>query len=342
MKKMITRGLAAVLALFLVLVPAGCGRKSSAVRPEGSEIANSYSKSGAYDAGLSVTPAAERVLNEADYAKADFTSEVPAEKAGESTPALSDGRKLIRTYRFSVETQEFEKSTELITGMVSSCGGYVENSSISGNSYKSGNSARTASYVIRIPVANLDAFLQDVGSIGNVVSRSENVQDITLDYTDTASRIKSLETQRDSLMEMMKNAKDLSEMLTVQDHLTEVLYQLERYGSRLRTMDNQVDYSTLNVDLREVKIYTAPEPEPETFFDRLKAEFKDSLKGVGEFFEDTAIFFFGNLPGILVFLAIVFVIVLIIRRAVKKHRNKKAARKAAKLAEGPKTGQDSF
>ena len=218
MKKRISALAACLLALSLLLAGCGAGRKTADV------------KNGGYAGAPGEAYEAEAAPRDdaAFYAVSNKTSnsgkseaEVPADKSG-----AADGRKLVKTMAFNIETQDFDKSVADITAMVTLLGGYVENASVSGNSYRK-YETRTASYVLRIPVASLAQFEGEIGTIGNVTSRSEQVKDITLTYTDTESRLKSLETQRDALIEMMAKAEKLEDLLTIQDHLAKIQYELE-------------------------------------------------------------------------------------------------------------------
>ena len=128
-------------------------------------------------------------------------------------------------------------------------------------------------------------------------------------------------------IEMMAKAEKLEDLLTIQDHLAEIEYELENYASQLRLYDNQVEYSSVSIKLTEVKIYTEPVTEPETFSERIAAAFKEGLESTGEFFKDLAIFLAGSLPGLLIFAVIIIVIVLLVRKAIKKRRAVKAAAK---------------
>ena len=52
---------------------------------------------------------------------------------------------------------------------------------------------RTASLTVRIPTGRLDEFITDLEGKGSIVNRSENTEDVTLQYSDIESRKKTLE-----------------------------------------------------------------------------------------------------------------------------------------------------
>ncbi len=292
----------------------------------GSDLSG-HAKNDVYNGGAQneAAPAADSVNGK---------SPVKTDTAGKDMP-VSDSQKLIKTMSFTIETLDFEKSLQELGALVGRCGGYVEDAAVSGQSSGS-RSSRTARYIIRIPAERLNEAESAIGSLGNVLSANSNVKDISLSYADTASRVKALEIQRDNLMEMMKKAESLSDMLQIQDHLTNVEYQLESHAAQLRVMDNQVNYSTVSILLEEVKIFTEEHPG---FGQRIAQTFRSSLKGVGEFFEDFVVVIVGNLPAILVFCLVVFLVVFVSLR-ISKARKKKKARTAVRPVSEPPVLKD--
>jgi ABC-type antimicrobial peptide transport system permease subunit len=129
-----------------------------------------------------------------------------------------------------------------------SVGGYTESANVYSRS-----GSRHASYVFRIPSANLDAFLSSLSTLGNVLSRSENAEDVTLAYVDTESRIRALKAEETALLEMLEKSENLSDLMSVRSRLTDVRYQLDSYESQLRKYDSLIDYSTVSVSVSEVE-----------------------------------------------------------------------------------------
>ena len=149
---------------------------------------------------------------------------------------VSDGRKLIKTLTLHMETENFDALAAEVSRCVAEYGGYVEQSEISGAS------RRSASYTLRIPVARLEEFTSDVTAAGVVTRRSSTQEDVTLDYVDMEAHITALNTERDTLLRLLEQAESMEDVITIQDRITQVQYELESYTSRLRTYDNQIIY----------------------------------------------------------------------------------------------------
>lgn len=224
---------------------------------------------------------------------------------------LPENRKLIQTVRLSVETADMDVTLSQLDGRIAELGGYVENSNI-----QNSNVNRRATLTVRIPAENLDAFVEKISNISNVVSSQKSVEDVTLSYVATESRMKALQAEEARLLELIAQAKDLNELLIIEDRLTEVRTELEKVTSTLKVMDNQVDYSTVHLSISEVKEFTEV-TESESVWQRIGNGFMKSLENIGTFLENLFVFLISALPY-LVLISIVPAIVLVILYIKKK------------------------
>lgn len=280
-----------------------------------------------------------------EFASADMSAALSSEvdnDQGESGGLVQDGsggteavsvndteRKLIKTKNIGVETKEFDTFLDKITQKVTELGGYVEHSDISGNSMNATYN-RFAYYVIRIPEDKLDEFTGAVENSATVVSKSENVDDITLNYVDTESRIKSLKTEQEALLSMLESAETLEEIIAIQSRLTEVRYELESYESQLRTYDNQIHYSTVNLNVSEVDRVT--KAADRTFGSRLKERFLSSIYWIRDAGVNFAIWFLGSFP-ILLLMAVIIALIAWVICAIIKSLNRKSQRQNSRRKE---------
>ena len=212
--------------------------------------------------------------------------ETATDAAGSSLP---ENRKLIQTVNMDVETENLDTVLAQLDSRIAELGGYIENSHIQNGSAYSGRRYRTANITIRIPAQHLNVFIDRVADISNIVSSQKTVEDVTLSYIATESRMKALQTEETRLLELLARAETLDDLLTVETRLTDVRTELEQVTSALRVFDNQVDYATIRLSIDEVKEFTEV-TEPETVWQRISTGFMESLKGVGGFLEDLFVF----------------------------------------------------
>lgn len=193
-----------------------------------------------------------------DYGASDLTASAGA---GAQTP-VSANRKLIRTIHLHVETTEFDNLLASISQSTTEMGGYIEQSDISGSSISSTQpGGRYAFLTVRVPSDHLDSFLSQVSEQSNVTNRSENIEDVTLQYSDIESRKKTLTVEQERLWALLEKADTLEAVIALEERLSEIRYELESFESRLRLYDNQIDYSTVHINLDEVRVFTPTTPD---------------------------------------------------------------------------------
>lgn len=231
--------------------------------------------------------------------------------------AAGTSQKLIKTVSMDMETKEFDTLLENIRSKVQELGGYIENSEVSGSSYYSVYESRYAWMTLRIPADKLDGFVTIVSGLGNVTSKNESVQDITLQYVDVESHKKALETEQERLLQLLEKAESMEDIIAIESRLSEVRYELQSYGSTLRTYDNQVNYSTVSLSIREVERVTPTVEEP-TFLEEIQYRLSDNLYDIRQGARGFAIWLISSLPYLLIWAAVLVVLVCLVRRFVWK------------------------
>lgn len=296
------------LLLAVALAAAGCGGSSK-------ETAASAPMA------MDMAVAEEAAVEEYEYAMEETTAASVTTNTDISETAQVN-RKLIRTFDINIQTKEFDEVLEGIQAKVQELGGYIEQSSLDGGSAYYTSYNRYSNMTVRIPSDKLDSFVENVKESANVTYISESTEDITLKYVDTESRKIALETERDRLLELLEKAETVEDIITIEGRLSEVRYQLESYASQLRTYDNQVDYSTVYINIDEVDRET--KVEPKTFWEEVVEEFGDSLYDMGRGFRNFAIWFLGFSPYLVLWAVIIAAIVFVMKGLGKKKALKKA------------------
>jgi len=299
-------------ALILALLAGGCGAKMS-------KTEEAVSQTAAYDTAASTyasEPAAEAPMEMAE-------EEAVAEEGGgiASTTGIDSveatGQKLIKTVGMSVETKEFDTLLENLRQKVEEIGGYIESSDISGSSYYSVSGNRYAWFSLRIPADKLDGFVTIVGEMGNVTNKHESVQDITLQYVDVESHKKALLTEQERLMALLEKAESMEDIIAIESRLSQVRYELQSYESTLRTYDNQVNYSTVSLDVCEVERETNT-AEKRSFFEEIKYRLSDNFYSIGQDLRSFAIWFISSLPYLVIWAVVIVIAVKLALRLMRK------------------------
>lgn len=253
---------------------------------------------------------------------------MPDSSTGAEKPEVTEGRKLITTVNLEVETRQFEEAMASLELRIQEMGGYIENmNTYNGSRYSGSGGSRYADLTVRIPQSGLRDFLTAVSDVSNVVRRSENVEDVTLSYVDMESRRDTLRTEQSRLLAFLDRAETIEEIITIEERLSNVRYELESMESRLRAMDNKVDYATVNLNVSEVKELT-PAEEP-TLGERIGEGFMGSLRNIRDGATELLVWAVVHLPYFLIWAVFAGIVLLVIWLQRRRSRKRKAQTQGA-------------
>jgi len=335
-KKLRFAALFLTLLLILSLCACGSGAKS------GSTMA--VEAPAAYD----MAEAEESALDSGFSPAAGAAASNGAESISETVPE-NQTEKIIYSASASLETTEFDDALDGIKALVSRFGGYMESTGIYGNNYyqtaRGYTGGRSASFTIRVPSENFEKLTTSLSDLGNVPYCNTYSENITRQYYDVQARLTAYETQETRLLEMLAAAESVDDMLAIQQQLTEVQYEIDSLNSTLKNYDYSVSYSTVNLSVEEVEEYTPSSTVTLTFGEKLVRGFRDSLRGIGSFFTNLALWLGRALPVLAVLAAVGALVWLLIRRVIRKmpeRRAKRAKKRAGKYPETDLSAEDGF
>lgn len=326
MKKRRNLSILSWLLIFLLFIcGCGSGAKSSAdyaVAETAAAAEMSVTEEAAMDGGFYAAAGAVAAPSAAmaeEPAEAERGSEATGTIVSGGQNQLPAGRKLIRTVNMYVETDDFDTLLTGIRTRINDLGGYIESSDVSGQrTNRQGTPIpRSAHFTIRVPSSKLDSFTTSVEEGANVINKSENTRDVTLQYSDIESRKKSLTIEQERIWALLEKADSLESVIALEERLSEIRYELESMESQLRLYDNQVDYSTVELSIDEVTVYTPTSPE--TVGERIRNGFARSLENVSEF----CVNFFVNLVSTSPVWVPILILALIVLGILKSHSWKK-------------------
>ena len=264
----------------------------------------------------------------------DAPSEAKTEGNGAQTGSgLPANVKLIYRANIDMESTEFDAALQGLNALVARMGGYFENSEL--NNYAS---YRRGYYTVRVPAENFDAFCTAVGELCQINNISRSAEDVSEYYYDTESRLATQQTKLARLQELLKQAEDMEDIITLESAISDTELTIENLTGTLRKYDSLVGYSTITISLAEVYKLTETEPAAIGFGAKLAAAF---CSGSARFVNGMQSFLLGlarGWVGLLIFLIIVAAVVWIvlrIRRRVRRSAAQKAADSAAERKPQP-------
>ncbi len=219
----------------------------------------------------------QEIENSSDM-EMDFSGDGDTEEQAKSDDLESlQAEKIVTTVYMEMQTKDFLTTTDKLGLLIDKYKGYIENSNISYNDYVYSDGLKYADYSIRIPSDSLDKFIDDIIEIGNIISESKNKEDITKTYRDSESRLRVLDIKEERVLELLERAENMEDIIVLEDQLSDVIYEKEKLNQDLSAMDDQVDYSTVNLKLEEVAKLTPGGNSKTPFIEKLKTAFKDSF-----------------------------------------------------------------
>ena len=166
-----------------------------------------------------------------------------------------------------------------------------------------------------------------LSSLGNVPYSHVYTENVTAEYYDTKARLTTYEAQEKRLLELLDQAETVSDVIEIENELTDVRYRIESLQTSLRGWDRRVNWSTLYLAVNEVKEYTPQEKR--SYGSRLKDSVEDGIEELGEFFLD----FVEALPILILLLVALIIVILIIKKAVRSGNGKQKEKKEEKIEE---------
>ncbi len=230
--------------------------------------------------------------------------------------------KVITTIFLGFETTEFEKSLDRMYALIEENKGYISSSNIYFRNYYDTQRMRSGEFAIRIPRDKLNQFKSQIPDIGNLVNESSSKEDVTRYYTDTESRLKVLEIKESRLLSLLEKAEKIEDIIALENQLSEVIFEKEELKKTLVSLDDRIDYSTVNLSLEEVRKVSTTETKETTFVDRIGNAFNNSLYQFRRSAENFAVSIVYNLPFLLVLLVVVLIVYKVVRKIVKPKKDK--------------------
>jgi len=218
-------------------------------------------------------------------------------------------RKIIYTAQIRLISDEFVKAREQLLQLVEDHKGQVIHSENRG----APGSPRYGEWKILVPVAKFKAFQEAVVKLGELQSSNLDSQDITEEFYDLQTRIKSREARLARLRAMYDKADKPADLVPIDREIDQVTLTIEREQGRLKLLSKLTEMTTVTVVIHERGAYVPPETA--TLGTKAGRTFWDSLAALGDFGQGLLLALIALVPWLPVIAVIVVPIWLLARRA---------------------------
>ncbi|WP_308638905.1 DUF4349 domain-containing protein [Paenibacillus silvisoli] len=244
-----------------------------------------------------------------------------ATEGGSAVGTIPDGeesfdRKIIYRANVNMEVEDYGKAQTALRNLIHISGGYLLEFADKKTSNELGGT-----YTIKVPAAGFDTFIGELEKIEHKeFESSAKGTDVTEEYVDMEARLKARQVVEARLISFMEKATKTTDLLQISNQLGEVQSEIERIKGRIRYLDKNVAFSTI-----ELRMYQLLEPvkiqeeEDPAFLKRLTNAMSDSTKVVFEFVQGVFIFIAGALP-VLALAALVGIPSYLVFRSSRRRR----------------------
>ena len=210
--------------------------------------ASSTRSSGGAAQDMAAAPPAAPVMEKA-------MAEESAPSADFSGSGITADRIVIKNANLSIVVTDPVVSMEAIGKLAANMGGFVVTSNLYKTTTSSGVEVPVANITIRVPVAQLDAALNQIKDMVidkdvDILSEDVSGQDVTSEVTDLESRLRNLQAAETQLLEIMDKATLTEDVITIFRELTTIRGEIEVIQGQIKYYRESASLSAINVYLQ--------------------------------------------------------------------------------------------
>ena len=218
-------------------------------------------------------------------------------------------RKLIKRGRITFQTSNMPETLQKLQALVKQQGGYIS----SEESYTYSQSVRQT-LTVRLPAKSFDLLLKNITEIaGSLESKSVNASDVTEEFVDITSRLRTKKALEARYSELLAKATAVEDLLKIERQIGELREEIEAVEGRLRYLNDQVSMSTLEIE------FYKPVASSYSFENRFGRGFVNGWNNL--------LMFFLGLVNVWPFVLLLPIVLVVISKFWKQRKRKKATAK---------------
>ncbi|CQR48320.1 hypothetical protein BN1058_02687 [Paraliobacillus sp. PM-2] len=279
-----------MLVLLLMFILFGCS--SNDKMESTSQGANDSTEMMTEDSSIG-----EELPSNSEDEAANQSNERVEQKGNEAIPegAKAD-RKIIYHANLDLEVTDFQGAMDQLEKEINGTGGYI----VTSESYQVDNEQKEGTITARIPQEQFDSFIRlvETGDM-KVLQKSVSGEDVTEQYVDLESRLKSKQVVEERLLSFMEKAEKTEDLLKISNDLAEVQEEIEQITGRMNYLENKSDLATVTMHIRENRVDIVKDEDLNTW-EKVKEQLKKSINFLLSAGSGLIVFLVGNLPVLLI------------------------------------------
>lgn len=209
-----------------------------------------------------------------------------------------DKKMIIRDGGVSIQTKDVSACKKGVEALVKKLGGYIDSEYLQNDDERISYNLR-----VRIPANNFDKILAGLEN-GKDEVKSKNIQarDVTEEYVDIESRLANKLIYLKRYKELLNKASTVRDILAIEEQIRVIQEEIESREGRLKYLNDQVAFSTLDINLYKEKEFIYKPGVQDKFSERVKNALNDGWRAIN----NLVLWIFRLWPFILLVLAIVY------------------------------------
>lgn len=189
-------------------------------------------------------------------------------------------KKIIKTASLNLEVKDYNNFYSSLREKVRAAGGYIAREEQSQSEYKIENSL-----TIKVPVDQFDnAVVQLTSSTEKINEKKITSQDVTTEVIDTKSRMEAKRQVRLRYMDLLKQAKNMEEILSVQSEINGIQEEIEAAAGRIEYLGHSSTFSTIHLTYYQILNSSAKDTSEPSFGTKLSSAFRIGWSWIGDLF----------------------------------------------------------
>jgi hypothetical protein len=157
-------------------------------------------------------------------------------------------KKIVKTGNLTVEVKSYKVFNEMLHAGIKEFGGYIAQEEQNQSDYKIENNI-----TIKIPVDQFDNAVAALSpATEKIVEKKITSEDVTGELVDTKSRMEAKKRMRDRYLDLLKQAKNMEEIVQVQNEVNGIQENIEAAAGRINYLDHSAAFSSIHINFYQV------------------------------------------------------------------------------------------
>ncbi|HUJ40319.1 MAG TPA: DUF4349 domain-containing protein [Candidatus Acidoferrales bacterium] len=241
------------------------------------------------------TPAADEMsLRKDQAAGAAAAKAAPAAKQKETGPMI------VRRAALALLTKEFDAARASLENLVKAHQGYFGQLNVTAPN----NAGRELVATVRVPAGQLDAVLVELRKLGRVEQENQSADDVTRQYVDLTARLANAREEEKRLVDILRERTGrVSDVLEVEQQIASTRQQIEEMDAERKTLDNQVQYASVDLRIKEEYKQSLDTPAP-SVGTRINNAAVEGFRDAADLVIGLVLWLLGAIPTLLVLVAL--------------------------------------